>query len=150
MKRLVFLFLLSINILQAQKISVGFVFAPQITSSNFKSWQQISPLHTVIMYQPNENLYFQTGYTVQYSNLIFAGGYKNLYAINLINTNKGLNFFGSGIVFPISPFNPSTVFVELGTNYSFKEKNNFTLILSMGIFVPFRKLIYEKKQGGSS
>ncbi len=92
MKVLVFVFLVSVNILQAQKISVGFVFAPQITSSNLKQWEQINPLHACVWYQPNDNLFFQTGYTVAGKNLIFAGGYKSFYAVNLVNVNKGLHF----------------------------------------------------------
>ncbi len=149
MKKLVFIFLFFVNLLQAQKISVGFVFAPQVTSSNLKKWEQINPLHASVWYQLNENLFFQTGYTVQYEKLIFAAGYKNLYAVNLLSTNTDKNFFGLGIIFPISKFNPSVLFIEPGTLYSFKGKQEFPLILSAGIFIPFKKLIYEKQKGSS-
>ena len=149
MKKLVFLllFLFCVNFLQAQKISIGFVFAPQITCSNLKNWKQITPLHTCAWYQSNENFFLQTGYTVSSKNLIFAGGYKSFYAVNLINMDKGLNFFGVGMVFPFSKFNPSLLFIEPGTLYSFKGENKFPLILSTGIFIPFKKLIFEKTKG---
>lgn len=150
MKRLVFLFLLCVNLLQAQKISAGFVFAPQLTSSNFKDLTQINPLHLMLTYSKDSNQDFNLGYTVMFKNIATSYRYKKYYVFNLINTNKQPNYFGAGITLQISKLNPAVFFIEPGTIYSFKKKNTFPLILSTGIFIPFKKLIYEKKQGGSS
>jgi hypothetical protein len=150
MKKLVFVLLLFVNLSQAQKIEIGFMLVPQITSSNFKAPEKIAPLHSGIWYNFKDNKTFTAiAYTVENKNLFFAIGYENYYVVKSFNLNNNGNYVGFGTTFPISRFNPSVLFVELGTSYYFKEKNNFPLILSTGIFVPFRKLIYEKKQGSS-
>jgi hypothetical protein len=149
MKKLVFLLLLVVNFLQAQKISVGFVFAPQITSSNLKDIKQINPLHLMLTYSKDSNQDFNLGYTPMFKNIALNYRYKNYYVVNLINIENQPHFFGLGITFPISKFNPAVLFIEPGILYSFKGENKFPLILSAGVFAPFKKTIYQKKQGSS-
>lgn len=151
MKNLVFAlsFLFLVN-LQGQKISVGFVMAPQITSSDFKEIKQINPLHLMLTYSKDSNQDFNLGYTVIFKNIALNYRYKNYYVVNLINIDNQPHFFGLGITIPISKFNPAVLFIEPGTLYSFEKKNKFPLILSAGIFIPFKKLIYEKTKRSPS
>lgn len=149
MKKLVFLFLLFVNLLQAQKTEIGFIFAPQITSSNLKDIKQINPLHLMLTYSKDSNQDFNLGYTPMFKNIALNYRYKNYYVVNLINIKNQPHFFGLGITFSISKLNPAVLFVEPGTLYSFKGENKFPLILSAGVFVPFKKTIYQKKQGSS-
>lgn len=141
MEKLVFVFLLFVNFLQAQKIEVGFMMVPQITSSDFKAPTQTNPLHAGLWYHFNENIFLILAYTAQSENIFSGLVYKNYYLVQSLNINNNSNYSGLGIVFPISRFNPATLFFEIGTSYSFKEKNNLPVILSTGIFIPFKKEI---------
>jgi len=148
-KKLVFIFLLLVNLLQAQKIEVGFMLSPQIFSVNFNEPQKSVPLFAGVWVHLNKNKFTALAYDAENKNIFSVFGIKDYYLINGFNLAKNPNYTGIGKIFEIEKITP-VIFTEIGTNYSFKEKNNFPIILSTGVFIPFRKLIYEKTKRSPS